>query len=695
MRHYWTGIAALLLAVQVAMAQVPAADFIVAGNGNDQWTGKPAVPNAGNTDGPFATVQRAQQAARELRAAEANRAKPITILIRGGTYPLDKPLAFTPADSATAVAPTIFAAYPNELPVISGGVALKGFRNENGRWTLQIPEVQSGQWNFIQLFVNGERRMRPRLPKAGYYTIADKLDPSEKNKGKGYDRFKYANSDIRPDWTNLSDVEVLAFQTWTMARFRIDSVDDAQKIVNFTGRSAAMDGWSELPKGNRYLVENVKEALAEPGQWYLERKTGVLTYNPMPGEDPATAQVIAPKIESLVHITGDVGQQKWVAHLVFRGLTFAHTNWATPPQGNNFPQAEANLSGALVFSGARDCVVEQCKVTQVATYAIDFAAACKRNRVADCELTDLGAGGIKIGLLRNETNEELITSHHTIHNNLIAHGGRLHPAAIGVFIGHSPYNVVENNDIFDFYYTGVSVGWSWGYNPCGSHHNSIAYNHIYDIGQGVLSDMGGIYTLGLAEGTVLHHNLIHDIYAFSYGGWGIYFDEGTTHQVAENNIVYRAKTGGFHQHYGKENIVRNNIFAFARMDQIQRTRPEPHLSFTFERNIVYWNAGPLLGSNWSDNNYKMDYNLYWRTDGKAIEFSKFKKEEWNAKGQDVNSIIADPMFVDPEKGDFGLKAGSPAEKIGFKPIDITRTGRLNRTPGSSSASPAFPPVPPK
>jgi hypothetical protein len=208
--------------------------------------------------------------------------------------------------------------------------------------------------------------------------------------------------------------------------------------------------------------------------------------------------------------------------------------------------------------------------------------------------------------------------------------------------------------------------------------------------------MGGIYTLGLAPGTVLHHNLIHDVDSFSYGGWGIYPDEGSTDLLIENNVAYRTKSAPFHQHYGRNNLVRNNIWAFGTEAQVMRTRAEEHLSFTFERNIVYWREGPLLGSNWSGNNYRLDNNLYWNAAGKPIGFAGMSLEEWQKKGQDQHSLIADPRFRDPDKGDFRLLPGSPADRIGFISPDLTGVGPRNKLPlGPGVALPrAYPPPPP-
>ena len=116
--------------------------------------------------------------------------------------------------------------------------------------------------------------------------------------------------------------------------------------------------------------------------------------------------------------------------------------------------------------------------------------------------------------------------------------------------------------------------------------------------------------------TVIRNNCFHDVFDFLYGGWGIYLDEGSSNILIENNITYLTHSPGFRQHYGKDNIARNNIIALATQAQVGRLRMEPHLSYTFEHNIVYWSGGPLLHGAWGDGHYVMDYNVYWNAVGK-------------------------------------------------------------------------------
>jgi len=684
-----------------AFAAASTTDVFVSPTGNDAWSGRAHEPNAEKTDGPVATVHRAQEIARELKK-KPGQARPIMVMIRGGTYYLDRPITLGPEDSGTEQVPVVYRALPGERPILSGGRRITGWQvDDKGRWHVTLDDVASGKWSFAQLFVGDQRRFRPRLPKKGYYKIAKEMPPSPKAVGKGHDRFGFTGNEIDADWANLEDIEVMAFHQWSASRMRIASVDAAEKTVTFTGHTRSSGWWGKYIKGHRFRVVNVREALDEPGQWYLDRPTGKLTYIPMPGERPEETVVIAPRLEHVLILTGDGPKQQWVEHVQFWGLTLAHTNWTLAPAGQAFPQSEIGLGAAVSAMGARNVVLNGCAVRHTGGYAVAFGPGCRHNRVENCELVDLAAGGVKIGhgapgswddTQRVPTGEEAIVSHHTVRNCLIAHGGRMHPAAVGVWIGHSHHNVIEHNDVFDFYYTGFSVGWTWGYANSHAHHNDVGFNHVHTIGQGVLSDMGCIYTLGVSPGTVIHDNHFHDVQSYDYGGWGLYTDEGSTGIVMKNNLVYRCKTGGFHQHYGKENRVENNILAFGTLQQIQRTRTEEHISFFFERNIVIWdNDSPLLGSNWKDDNFRMDRNLYFRAGGKPVVFpGGLTLDGWQQKrGQDKHSIVADPGFVNAKQDDFHLKPDSPALKLGFKPFDYTKAGR----PTPPVLTKDLPPVP--
>lgn len=666
----WTRVSLVMLAVislgtfmprRCLSMETTKADFYVSVEGNDSWSGKLPSPNEMRTDGPFASLERAQRAVRELLAS-ARPIQPVTVLIRKGTYRLTAPIVFSPEDSGTERCPVIYAAYPGEKPILSGGRRITGWRKtDNDIWIVDIPDVRDGKWYFRDLYVANQRRSRPRLPKEGFYLLADSLGSNVR------DAFVFADNDIKP-WENLEDVELVAFNAWDELRFHIKSVDPDKRVVTFTG--ANNWEWKRWEGNNRYYVENVKEALDEPGEWYLDRKTGLLTYYAFPGEDPNKLDVTAPVLNELIRFEGDHANGRPIKHVHLRGLCFQHTGWSLPAESYISIQAAFKIPGVVIMNDCMSCSIQDCEFSRIGHYGIELRRGCRDCLVKGNEIHDMGAGGIKVGepIIRNE--EALQTVRNRIIANRIYDGGKTYPSAVGIWIGQSGGNVVSKNHIHDLYYSGISLGWTWGYGASLNDGNVVEYNHIHDLGKGLLSDMGGIYTLGARGKTLLRYNLIHDVMAHSYGGWGIYFDEGSSNVLAENNICYNCKTGGFHQHYGKENVVRNNIFAFAKIGQLQRTRPEEHISFTFERNIVYWTEGPLLHGNWGDDKFKMDYNLYWNAAGGKIDFYGKSLEEWRSKGMDLHSLIADPLFVNPDKADFRLRKESPASKIGFKPFDL-------------------------
>ena len=185
--------------------------------------------------------------------------------------------------------------------------------------------------------------------------------------------------------------------------------------------------------------------------------------------------------------------------------------------------------------------------------------------------------------------------------------------------------------------------------------------------------MGGVYTLGTSFATRVCDNVIFDVDSYTYGGWGLYTDEGSEGILMENNLVYDTKDGSFHQHYGRDNVIRNNIFCFSKQHQVAATRAEPHRSFTLENNIIFWDKGPALKPNTVKVKAEWKKNLWWQTDG-VIDFNGLSFAAWQASGRDVEGVVADPLFKDPGARDFRLKRNSPAEALGFRPFDFSRAG---------------------
>jgi hypothetical protein len=685
----------LILACAVtSTASGAAADIVVSPAGDDTAAGTAAAP--------FRTLARSQRELRRLRQHTSGRTEPIVIELRGGRYELLEPWTLTPDDSGMPQSPTVFRAAAGEVPVISGGRVITGWQvHDDTTWTVTLPEVARGAWTFSQLWVNGQRRFVPRFPAAGYARIDRTLDVADSDAPLGRKRFGFAAGDVDPQWLGRSEVELVMFHNWTVSRMRLAAVDAEERIATFSSPTRSVTTGGLFGKGRRFLVEGVAEQLSSPGQFHLDHTTGKLTYLANDDESPENAVVVAPLLEKLLVCAGDLTGRKWVEHVWFEGLWFAHGNYTTPGNGQSYPQAEISLDGVVSIVGGRDLAMTQCAITHTGRYAIAFGPGCRRNRVESCEMVDLGGGGVLIGAaggpepwsmacLPAPGVEEAVTSHITVRDCTITGGGRLHPAAVGVWVGHASHNTIEHNTISDLYYTGVSVGWQWGYQPSRSQGNLVRWNHIYQIGQAVLSDMGGVYTLGISPETRVEFNTIHDVESFDYGGWGLYADQASSGIVMRSNLVYRTTTGGFHQHFGRDNLIANNILLDGRMRQVQRTRAEEHVSFTFENNIVAW-AGEanLIGGNW-EKNLIARRNLYWNATG-PITFpgNRTLPDFQKQTGSEMESVVADPLFNDAARGDYRLRPESPALRIGFEPWDHTKSGRV--TPLRLTAT--LPPVP--
>lgn len=639
-------------------------------------------------DGAISTPEAARDAARKT-------SKPARIVVREGTYHLTAPLTLGPEDSDTT-----WEAAGDRAPVFSGGRRIGGWNDlGDGTWKADVPEVRDGKAYFQQLWIDGRRATRARTPNEGFLHMAKHASPEifpapDTNTTAWVHELQYHSFVTKPEGfapfatmteAERADVEVVIPHTWAVHRYRVLKTDA-------NARAVLMDGprhWEILfyEADGRFWFENSRAALDQPGEWFLSR-AGELFYKPLPGEDLTKAEVIAPVAEALVQLRG-------ASNVTFRGLSFQHQNQLVGPKGFGDGQAAIGIGAALDVRGGRNVHIENCEIARIGDYALWFRDDTRDSGIVHSHLHDLGAGGVRIGECAGWPARP--TGNIVVDDCIIQHGGRLFPEAVGVLIGHSGDNAILHNDIGDFYYSAVSIGWVWGYGESLAQRNRVENNHLHHLGWGFISDMGGVYLLGPSFGTVIRGNHIDHIASYRYGGWGLYTDEGSTGVLMENNLVHDMSESPFHQHYGYYNTVRNNILAYGQLAQLRRSRAENHLSFIVERNIVVWSPeSKLLDGgkyNWSyaekpergypATTFILRNNLYWPDDGKVPE--KFADtwtwDEWRKAGRDAGSKFADPLFVDAANRDFHLKPGSPALALGFQPWDLAVAGV--RTNGSA------------
>lgn len=535
----------------VADDQPGRADFYVAADGRDD--------NPGTMERPFATLAQARDAVRSLKPERPPKAE-VIVLIRGGAYVLNGPVVFGPADSGTADRRIIYAAFPGEKPVFTGGRAITGWKPGGGRrWVAEVPAVKEGAWRFTQLFVDARRQTRARLPDTDDWNNWWRVAPGPNDPAA----FRFPGDTLK-NRTNVEDLEITLIPQyyWQNQIVPLKSVDEAKGTAELACDLPAC----AVCEGNPFRVENVPEGLSRPGTWCLNTKSATVTLWPEDGIDLEASTVTAPVPSLLLSLEGVEDNGCFVQYLTFRGLTFTQTARVPLPQRDPKDTGTLDVNdSAVLLEGAAHCTIEDCRFVETGAYAIRLKHYATGNRIFGNEFVGCGGGGVLLTGYGPGTHD--VCKGNLIAANHIHHCSLFYAHAAGVALTQSGQNVIAFNHIHDMPYGGIFVadcsvdyfrefrgkqgrGFQFRWEEIGddpltrqsvkrfthSRKNRIVYNTIHQVMQR-LHDGGGIH-LGFVGGeNAIRGNLVHGSHA-AWMGVGIYADAGTNQELIDGNVVW-------------------------------------------------------------------------------------------------------------------------------------------------------------
>jgi len=530
----------LAMAVLVSASSLCAEDALyVAPDGDDA--------NEGTAERPFATIQRAQAAVRHK--SEAGLKDDVVVYLRGGIYYLEKALKFGPLDGGTKERSVTYAAAEGQGVTISGGREIHGWKQgSDGLWTLELPDVKAGKWFFRQLYADGKRMPRGRYPAEGFLKI--------KRVSKDYKTLQF--TEPLPDRNfGGQETEVVVVQNWSISReLIVQSKPEeltAETQIGWVGHMACLP----KPRMSAFL-ENALSLVTEPGQWYLDRKSGTLYYKAADGEDPNQRRFVAPRVDQLVRVEG--ASDRPVRNLHFKVIGFEHSNWLIPKIGYDGIQACYHgttvdepacyaVDVAVELEYCEGCTIEQCRLTRIGGSGIGIGAGCRDNRIVGCVISDVGATGVNVGHMKVKdplwadwSNPDDAPSNNEVANCYIHHCGADLWGAHGIFDAMTRDTKIRHNEVAWIPYGGIATGYVWGTERTSQRGCVIEYNHIHEVTL-KLNDSGCLYTLGFQPGSIIRGNLLHGVRFGGFAGGqicnnGIFFDEGSKGFLLEDNVIY-------------------------------------------------------------------------------------------------------------------------------------------------------------
>lgn len=677
--------------------------YVDAIHGCDWFSGE--YPQSDCGKGALKTIGRAVQKIERLRQTGAK--YPVTVWLMPGEYPVDATIRIPKGCDNITFRPMLPKPENGKVTVL-GAKKLESVSEDELYGVKCLSATVPDGAIPEDLFVGSHRAEKTRYPEQGYLTpVETGSETGELNDGTDW---IIADRDLSK-LDGIYDATVVFHHFWVEERLRIASIDPATCKTVFTratvftaytdnhrdasestGRNGdtAQHQVSDANSRMDYIIEGLPQMLKKPNQWVYLRDTNKIYYIPERfGEEQ---ERYVPMVTKLFEIYAD--------NIRFENIDFRYTsshfesNMGTrsrfvdkSKKMANDVQAFFSADGVIQFCGARNGSLKRCAIREYGLYGVNIDHNCSDIEITECVFENSGGGGVKI-FHDLSGQEQTVARNITVTDCLIKNIGLIHTSAVGVLITLAENCRICHNEICYTGYSGISVGWEWGYKAQRTKNILIEKNHIHHISQGQLSDLGGIYLLGVQPGTRILGNLIHDVRDRTYGGSGIYADEGASLMTFENNICYNVSDNGFQLHFGYQNIVRNNILESGRLGSVWDWMHDIAPGLLMRHNIFLSKGDDFFFGGKSIDvisaTMESDFNLFWNFDHRdptvgRIFQNKESFEDWQEKfGKDCHSLLADPLFVDYGRKDFRLRKASPAFTIGFEEIDMQDVGIRSR-----------------
>lgn len=647
--------------------------FYVSGEGNDNWSGRNSKPNWNETDGPFASLDKARQKIRELKRAGEFPKDGIIVNIKGGIYSIFDTFLLEKEDSGNVDAPVVYQSYEREEVTIVGGLSITGFTEAASPEMLEHLDRQSrgkiyytnltsqGITDFgeiknrgfgrkiepaaLELFFNDKKMTLARWPDEGWAKIADV--PAGQHGGK----FTYEGN--RPSrWRFSENIRLHGYWTWDWADSyeKVKSIDPGKNEIT-TYPPHGVYGYT---KGKRWYALNILEELNSPGEWYLDKKTGNLYFWP-PGDPKENFAFVSITEKPFIKLNG-------ASNIVIKNIKFKITRGA-----------------GIEIKGGSMNTIAGCSFENIGNYAVLIDGGTN-NGVQSCNISFCGDGGI---ILKGGNRKNLAPGRNFAKNNLIFNYSewvRTYRPAIHIYgVG----NIISNNHIHSAPHQAIALH--------GNEH-VIEYNEINNVCN-ESSDVGAFY-MGrdwTERGNIIRYNYFHDLGGIGegVGSQAVYLDDWASGNLVFGNICVKAGRavliGG-----GRNNTVENNVFI--------ECNPAVHVDSRGLGWAKYYFDGTnttlidrMNAVNYGQPPYSKRYpellNLY-KDDPALAKGNKIIRNisiggKWldlrNGLTTDIvtvkdNIIGKDPGFENLKNRDFRLRENSPALQLGFKQIPVESIG---------------------